>query len=464
MRCRLGRFLVIGVALLVAGAVVAQEAATSSAFKGGVSLRLREEAFDNFQGVPASQAVENNYFRIRPSFWGEYLPADNVTLRARAVNEFRHYLDPSFGNGEDFPGDSPYEFADELVFDHLYLDVRGLNGGTLSIRAGRQDLIYGTGKVILEGTPGDGSRTIYFNALKASCTAIPDTTVDVFGIYNPGEDPWAIESEDRSLTAYPGALDEVDEAGGGVYVVNKSVKAMPCEFYGIYKMEQDYQTSGTNASKAWQTVDLASKLIDNPQLDLGTAGFRLMPVFPGSMKGNLEMAYQFGDRGGQDVEGYMVDAGLTCAPANIELKPTADIGLYVLSGDDPSTDKDEGWNPLWARYPQYSELYVFWYPAGRWTDLVMPKLGVSCMPVSKMKVSAMVAYMMSEQENAAGEDERGLLGVIKSEFTLKEGLLANGVRKDKLTGHLWLEALEPGDYHAGDDTAYFARWQLMYEF
>jgi hypothetical protein len=35
-------------------------------------------------------------------------------------------------------------------------------------------------------------------------------------------------------------------------------------------------------------------------------------------------------------------------------------GFALLSGDDPSTlDKNEGWNPLFSRYPKWSELYVY---------------------------------------------------------------------------------------------------------
>ena len=33
-----------------------------------------------------------------------------------------------------------------------------------------------------------------------------------------------------------------------------------------------------------------------------------------------------------------------------------------------------------------------------------------------------------------------------------------------LTGHLFLEVFEPGDYYASDRTAYFFRWQLNWAF
>ena len=41
--------------------------------------------------------------------------------------------------------------------------------------------------------------------------------------------------------------------------------------------------------------------------------------------------------------------------------------------------------------------------------------------------------------------------------------LCKGAAGD-LTGHLFLEVLQPGDYYASDRTAYFFRWQLNWAF
>ncbi len=30
-----------------------------------------------------------------------------------------------------------------------------------------------------------------------------------------------------------------------------------------------------------------------------------------------------------------------------------------MSGDDPSTDDNEGWDPLFSRWPKWSELYIY---------------------------------------------------------------------------------------------------------
>lgn len=439
-------------------AVAKTEQAAPAAFRYGADLRLREEAFDNIPIIADPPGVtrggENNYFRVRPRIWAEYDAMENVTLRARAVNEFRIWETPGSMAGK--PQRSSYKFPDEVVFDHLYLDVRNLLGEKLDLRVGRQDLIYGTGKVILEGTPKDGSRTIYFNAIKAVWKAMPKTTIDVFGIYNPSIDEIAINDADRDLTGVTSANDDITESGAGLYLKSKSVEKCPYELYYVYKNESDWdKVAGTNAPVA----------ID--ESDIHTVGFRVMPQLAKDLKGNLEFAYQMGEQGDRDLEGWMLDTALsyTLPMAADTLAPVADLGFYALSGDDPDTADNEAWNPLWARYPQYSELYVYSWDAdaaGRWQNVMMPYVQMSLKPCKKSKLTAMAGYLLAPEKNGpGGGDERGMLLVLKDEITIAEKLLSS---KDKLTGHLWAEILEPGNYYNVDDTAYFLRWELMYAF
>jgi hypothetical protein len=449
--------LVAVVWLVALGVAWSEEQA--SAIRYGADERIREEYFDSLpvKSGAYTRGGENNYFRFRTRVWGEMDLMENVTLRGRLANEFRIWDKPDMSAR---PQASNWEFPDEVVFDTLYLEARDLLDKKLDVRIGRQDLIYGTGKVILEGTPGDGSRTIYFNAAKAVWKGFKDTAVDVFGIYNPAEDDLAMDlSGDmdayRNLTVYStrgGPWADVTESGAGVYVKNKSVKGMPLEVYGLYKQEGDYElTNGTAIG----------------QLDLGTLGFRLMPELAKNVKGNLEVAYQLGERGDQDVQGAMVDASVNCQlPMCEAMKPAVEAELYYLSGDDGDTAKDEGWDPLWARYPQFSELYVFCFDAesagGRWSNLLTPRLTVTASPAKWLKTTAAVSYLYApEADGAGGGHTRGWLGQAKAEFTIAEKLLT---QKDKLTGHLQVDLLDPGDYYTGDDTGIFARWEMAYAF
>lgn len=475
-----GSVMAAAVALVVAGvcgasAEPATETTTASPFRFGAAERLRQEYFDHVlvkadpPGV--ARGGENDYFRFRTSLWGEFDASRQVTFRVRAVNETRSWLYPDV---TEKPQRTTSEWPDEVVFDHAYADIHGLLNDTLDLRVGRQDLIYGTGKVILEGTPGDGSRTIYFNAVKATYKGIAKNTIDVFGTYNEPEDELAINSADRDLSGVPRAKEGMTEGGGGLYLKNQAIADLPFEAYALYKHEGEYTSAAkTNATGfvkpavAWQTVNEQKKVIDNAEADIGTVGVRLMPKMSETLSGNLELACQFGERGDSSILGYMGDAfivqKLGILPA---IKPAVDAGVYYLSGDDAGTKNDESWDPLWARYPQFSELYVYALDneelGARWSNLLMPHVGFTMNPFAKMKTTASVGYLYAPEDDGPGSGhERGWLGTLKNEFTLAENWLR---AKDKLTGHLWLEVLEPGDYYKVDDLALFARWELNYLF
>ena len=106
-----------------------------------------------------------------------------------------------------------------------------------------------------------------------------------------------------------------------------------------------------------------------------------MPVFTNHLKGNLEAAYQVGN----DISAFMDDAKAVLSIESLAAqKARMGLGWYYLSGDDPETSEDEGWNPLWARYPQYSELYVYAFDtdgAGRWSNVNMPYIDFSISPI-----------------------------------------------------------------------------------
>lgn len=421
-------------------------------YSWGGDVRLRGVTFDN---IPVSRdppgvarGGQNNFMRFRTRLWAEGTVTEDVALRLRVVNEFRYYGKPDTTDN--------WDALDEIIVDSLYLDWNKLFGDTLDLRLGRQDLVYGTGKLILEGTPLDGSRTIYMDAIKASLRVIPDTSLDIVGIYNQAENDLAINSQNRDLTGVGPGYYDITESGGFVYAKNKSIEMMPLEAYYIYKQESD-----------WVRNPGATNEMTVPENTINTLGVRLMPKANEQFDGNLELAYQFGDTGNNDMSGLMVDALANWhMPYGGDTKPCLGLGWYYLSGDDPATADDEGWNPLWARWPQYSELYIYSFDydgAGRWSNVSMPHIDYTMSPMGKAwKMKLMGAYMMAPEKNGpGGGGERGLLGVWRNDFLLAEKLLG---QKDKLFGHFLVEALGPGNYYNVSDTAYFIRLELSYAF
>lgn len=404
-------------------------------FKWGGDIRIREVYLDN---LPSQNGGEvrggaNHFQRYRTRLWGEYHQSDTLYVRARLVNEWRTGQAGVSANG--------WKAFDETIFDNLFIDWKT---DLWDIRVGRQDMIYGTGKLILDGTPLDDSRTIYFDAVKAVYKGIDNTTVDFFAMYTKGQDPLAIHSQDRDLIGRGGSSYDGAEAGGGVYVKNKTHKSLPWEAYFITKTKEDDITSPRPA---------ATNIAD----PINTFGTRLMPKWAeGVFDGNLEMAYQ----STPDTDGFMVDALVSWHIKGMEeQKACLGIGWYHLSED---------WNPVFARWPQYSELYVYGQAgaAGRWSNISMPHIDFSFAPAKFYKADFLFGYMLAPENNGPGAGYgKGLLFTWKSNFTIREQLFT---QKDTLSGHLLLELMEPGNYYTDaqrdERVAVFARAELNYAF
>jgi hypothetical protein len=443
--------------MAVAGMALAQEGApTYPILTGGGDFRLRQEAFDHLpirvDPPGETRGGHNDYIRVRTRIWGQMDLNDQVSAYIRLANEFRHYYDPETTDSWDYP--------DEVVVDNAYLDIKKLlSDDSLSLRIGRQDLFsgpgkpFGTGKLILEGTPKDGSRTIYFDAARATWKK-GDTQIDAIGIYNRADGQLFINDQDRDLTGLTSAYNDMDEYGGVLYGAFKPMADLGAESYYMYKVESRWDNGTTRM----------------PSLDLHTVGGRLMPsIVKDRLVGSLEGAYQIGERGDQDVSGYMVDAFVKGMFMNENsLKPWASAGVYCLSGDDPDSSDDEGWNPLWARYPQFglSDMITYTYDAdgaGRWSNLTAPYLSAGVTPHKDAKLSVMVSQLMAPEENGPGSgDQRGLYAGVSYNMTLPK---LNLTEKDKLTGLVQLEYLDPGNYYKSSaDDGFFFRWEIAYSF
>ena len=436
----------------IAAAQQADEA-KSQIFKGGGDLRLRLEAFDDIPIIADPPGVtrsgENSYFRIRPRLWGS-AAWEGITLYGRVANEFRHYLEPDTPSAWDWP--------DEIIVDQLYLDMPNLLDGRVGLRAGRQDMIYGAGRVILEGTPKDGSRTIYFDAVKISLNLGPNDTVDLLGIYNRAEAGLEIGPLDRDNTGFDRYDNDMTESGGGVYARLRRASAMPLDVYYLLKDESRWKGLAGQPAEP----------VRHPGRQTHTVGARLLPRLNDQVGFELEGAGQFGETDDdRDIAAMMGYGGVIWTlPAEIAgVRPSLTASLYYLSGDDPDTDKEEGWNPLWSRYPQFSELYIYAFDAekaGYWSNVLYPSVTAAIAFDKSHKVSLSAGVLFAPEETGpGGGDRRGNLFTARYDFPLATALLHRG---DRLVGHLLAEMLDPGDYYRVDDRAYFVRGELAYSF
>jgi hypothetical protein len=445
----------------VADVVKPQDKRNLTADAGG-DLRIRQELIDNLPMINGRVMPNQSYLRIRPRVWGE-VKNEHFKLYMRVTDEFREYFQRRDNKN--------YQTPDEVIVDNLYFDLYNLFDGKLDLRVGRQDFFgatgpsYGAGRVLCDGTPFDGSRTVFMDAIKATIKFDEKNTLDLLAIYNSPDTSlsWGHpynsadqEYSERPLTSINPASSDLTEWGGGAYFKSKEFDHVPFELYYLYKRESKAHLSGSNNNLPGRIVN--------------TFGTRVMPQLTETVSAEFEGAVQAGEKdGGASTSGYMGYAGLTYKPlVDSTAKPYFTGSCYYLSGDSDrgEGDNDTGWDPLWSRWPQFSELYVynFIYGAGYWSNLIYPSVeaGVGFAPGHKVRMNVGPMYAAVEDDlGSGGGDMYGWFGMARYDFPLMKNIFG---KRGELFGHLTAELLDPGDYYTSDTVAYFLRWEITARF
>jgi ribosomal protein L34 len=394
--------------------------------KPGFSMRLRFVETENIIGLgrPNTPAAMDA-IRIRARIWAEAWFTPNSKGH---VQLNRERID--FYNCETCE-----DKGKEVVIENLYLEAFDIGGAPVGLRLGRQNLFYGDGLVICDGTPLDGSRTLYVNAALVSF-AIPEWAVDIFAASNHEKDDLlpAIDDEDMQLI-------ETDECLMGIYArtmpYRGETRSFTFEPYFIIKRER---------TETWQDR-------------ISTIGGRLV-VPTRRTRLRAEAAYQTGHKHHdyeQGAEAKNISAFGGTAYFNIVLEQywNLDLGAgYVyLAGDNRKTHgKFEGWNPVLGRWPQWSELYIYTlipeYGVAYWQNINFPMLQARFEPYKGLFFDAKVLWMYANrpdpgpcQIGAEVDDpesyKRGNLYGLKLSYKIGKHLF----------GHLLYEHFAPGGYY-----------------
>ncbi len=404
-------------------------------FEYGGDLRLRQEIFDNIPVMTETPSVtrggNNNYFRLRARVWGVATFWDKIIFKVRATDEIRHNL----------TGPESYEFPDELIFDNLYLEFRDIFGDGVVLRGGRQDLTLGSGRLFADGTAKDGSRSSYFDGLYFAAPVFDKSKLTAFAFYTECEDDLAIGNLHRDVTGYGSGINGMGEGTAGLYYEDREYDGAGFDLYGIWKHDT-----------AWMKGDVRV-----PADEIYTVGIRLLPRFSDTVSGELEFAYQFGDQDGISRSSMLGFAGLTYL-IDKESNFTISLNGLYLSGDDPSSKQNEGYNPLFGRFPWVSEAMIFAYDqdgVGFWNNLIFGYIEAAVSPIENHRLSVVFGQMGADENNGAGGGyNRGLFA------RAKYGLALN----KQVSTYLLGEMLCPGDYYISDKTAYFIRWEIGINF
>jgi hypothetical protein len=390
--------------------------------------RFRFETWDNAVSLDDTAADSSAYTRNRMTLGLRWAPARNLEVLGKVTNEFRVYLAPK---------DRAFNIH-ELIADNLYVKWTLPGRLPLTITAGRQDMTFGEGFVIADGTPLDGSRSYYFNALRVDADLEPghrltvflhgtDTTEKFLPVINDRGQALA-EQPERALAAYySGSFGKVQAAG---YLIRKC----------------------TNATDLWP---LAARI--------DTFGGRVEVPVAGRLALTAEGALQWGKNGeaGRSAFGGLFHFDYDLAKILPVLR-TATLGGVLLSGDNPETDKMEGWDPLFSRWPKWSDSLV--YTFGRESRSSYWSNFTSLYGSLALDLGSRADGLLKVQRLGALEPQPGLFpgGAGRSRGTLLQGRLNYTISRH-LSGRMIWEHFLPGDfYFPGASRFHWLQFEMIF--
>lgn len=410
-------------------------------FKPGADLRIRHEYWKNIFDQENSTKDNRNFFRFRYRFFGDLKFNENISLSARLVNELKAYTEYYLGDAKQ---DTRFNF-DETVIDNLYLDVKNVLDLPLNIRIGRQDFLgmYGEGFLIMDGNPLVGSRSFYFNAFKASYQVNETNTVDFIYTYNPRTDQMLPIINARKPAQL---LNRTNETGYILYWKNKDIENLSIEPYYIYKRE-DGKNKGAAPFMAEKGYLNTFGTYAKYQKESWT--------FRGQLAGQIGT---FGTQDREAIGGYIfVDKDL-----DMKFNPKITSGFMYLSGNDPDSSKNEGWNPLFSRWPIMSELYVISYAGesdlGYWTNLRLYNVKAQLDPTEKTKLTLAYNFLQANEKpttSLGNGRNRGHLPQLRFDYK---------INKD-ISTYFLAEYFIPGNFYADTaDESLFLRAEVSLRF
>ena len=396
-------------------------------------LRLRAEYDNNRKLDKKADGHERVLFpRYRIRAGAKFKLTEDVDFNLRFVTEPRYYIRPRSMD--------PQFIRNEVLIDKFNLTWRNAFDLPLTIVAGRQDIVLGSGWLIRDGTPLDGGRTAFFDALRFTYNLESDTTIDFIWVENHADSAkWFKPFHDRNND-----FSEQDEQGAIVYLSKKTGKDAGIDLYFIDK--HDYHRAISTAGD---------------EGEIYTLGMRKYGRLNDNWQYNMEFAPQFGHKNGKSLGAFATNDKLIYN-FNDEKKTKIYLGYEYLSGND---DKDKNFDRGWGRVDTWSVLYQGNLDSidGRSYDnsnLHRLYADWETNPTEKLNLLCGYALLFADENTQQG-GTRGMSKRGNFRGQLLKAMLKYKVSKNiehRIEGELFL----PGDFYNDDknDPAVFFRYGL----
>jgi hypothetical protein len=289
----------------------------------GGDFRFRFE-YDNARKLD-NKAVGHDRIavRVRARAQAKIKLADDLDFNIRLITEPRYYIRPDSMDKQ--------LVRHEVLFDKLNLTWRNVFDLPLTAVIGRQEIKLGSGWLITDGTPLDGGRTSFFDALRFTYNPDTNTTADFIWVQNHADSAkWLKPFKDRDED-----LAEQDEQGAIFYLAQKTGKDAGRDLYFIYK--HDTHRSISSGSEG----------------EIYTLGTRFYGRLNERWQYSMEFAPQFGHKNGKSLGAFAMNNQLIYN-FNDEKESKIYLGYEYLSGND---DLDKYFDKLWGRVDTWSVLY-----------------------------------------------------------------------------------------------------------
>ncbi len=442
----------------------------------GGDIRWRGLFFENLWDFDddGARSDQREVFRFRPRVFFDWNPTESMEAYVRFTKEW------FYGQDEESPG---YDVeAKDAMIDNAWGEWKNMWDTGLTLRVGRQDLIYGEGWILLDGTPYDGSQTISFDAARLSYAHDWGTSdfiysklhegnfenaddEDLYGLYNKlkfgdlGLEPYLL-FRNKNMAANQGL--QLDPIGGAIpgtvpWTLLNSFDPSPNEETILLGMRASQKfalndaidwTLTAEGGKEWGDMDFTGSTRLQDGNAWGFSRFDQNDVDRDAWGGYFHSILDFKE---------------------VTWTPSLKAGIYYMSGDDPTTSDYEGWDDFYGQWPKYSELYVYSLydgfksrngandpDVGVWSNMYIPEAMVTVKPTDRWTQSLRYLFYGAEEGTGPGGGKNRGHNV---------QWLTNYVFTQNLSGHFLAEWFDPGDYYApNSDEAWFIRFQLMYKF